>query len=160
MQKKNEQLIKLLDDLNSVLGDTSKSAEIFYLLKKQGENSKKQKEEVIKLERQILENQNNAKGYAIKFVDLVESLNEYGEISQKQWSQLIELEKRVFENQKDTKNTLLNLIEVSKTLKIKLPESFDVKIKNSLRGCRIFLKKYLSLLLSPSLKQSKNSFRK
>jgi len=131
MNKKNEDVTKLLDEINKVLGDTSKSAEIFYLLKKQGSISTKQKEEIIKLERQIVESQHKATEYANKFIQLLHILKQQGEISGRQQTDLIELGKKVIENHKATKEILLSLADIAKTLKVILPKSFDVIVKNA-----------------------------
>lgn len=131
MKKKNEDVAKLLDEINRVLGDTSKSAEIFYLLKKQGLTSTKQKEEIIKLERQIVESQRKSTEYASKFIQLLHILKQQGEISGRQQTGLIELGKKVIENHKATKEILLSLAGIAKTLKVILPKSFDVVVKNT-----------------------------
>lgn len=128
--KKNERIEKLLSEIDKALGDTGKSAEIFYLLKKQGSISTKQKEEIIKLEHQIVESQRKATEYANKFIQLLHILKQQGEISGRQQTDLVELGKKVIENHKATKEILLSLADIAKTLKIILPKSFDVVVKN------------------------------
>lgn len=128
--KKNEDVTKLLDEINKVLGDTSKSAEIFYLLKKQGSVSTKQKEEIIKLERQLVENQHQAKQYSEKFIQLLHILRQQGEISGHQQSYLLELGKKVNDNHKATREILVGIADIARTLKVTLPKTFDVSVKN------------------------------
>lgn len=130
MKKKNEDVTKLLDEINKVLGDTSKSAEIFYLLKKQGSVSTKQKEEIIKLERQLVENQHQAKQYSQKFIQLLHILRQQGEISGRRQTDLLELGKKVNDNHKATREILVGIADIARTLKVALPKTFDVLVKN------------------------------
>jgi len=131
MKKKNEKAASLIGEIDKALGDKSKSSEMFYLLKKQGEISTKQKEEIIKLGKDLLENQRILKSYLNKYVDALSFLKQRGDVSQLQQADLIELEKRVLESHKGTKEILVKLIDTTKTLKVVLPKSFDVKVLNS-----------------------------
>ena len=131
MKKKNEKLNKLLDDLNSVLGDTNKSAEILYLLKKQGAVSEKQQQELIGLGKRVVENQQIAKAYAEKYIEWLSILKQQGELSQVQLNDLVDLEEELLGKQNDIEQNLLKLTAIAKTLKIELPKTFDVTIKNT-----------------------------
>lgn len=131
MKKKNEKLNKLLDDLNSVLGDTNKSAEILYLLKKQGAVSEKQQQELIGLGKRVVENQQIAKAYAEKYIEWLSILKQQGELSQVQQNDLVDLEEELLGKQNDIEQNLLKLTAIAKTLKIELPKTFDVTIKNT-----------------------------
>lgn len=131
MKKKNEDVTKLLDDLNSVLGDTNKSAEIFYLFKKQVVVSEKQHQELIGLRKRVVENQQIAKAYAEKYIEWLSILKQQGELSQVQQNDLVDLEEELLGKQNDIEQNLLKLIAIAKTLKIELPKTFDVTIKNT-----------------------------
>lgn len=131
MKKKNEKAAQLVDEINKALGDKSKTSEIFYLLKKQGEISTKQKGEIITLGKDLLENQRILKSYLNKYVDALSFLKQRGDVSQLQQADLIELEKRVIESHRATKEILVKLVDVTKTLKVVLPKTFDVKVINS-----------------------------
>lgn len=130
MKKKNEDVSKLLDEINKVLGDTSKSAEIFYLLKKQGAVSGEQGKEIVELGKQIVKNQQAAKAYADKYIELLSLLKQQGELSQIQQNDLFDLEEELLDKQNDIEQNLLKLTEIAKTLKIELPKTFEVLIKN------------------------------
>ena len=131
MKKKNEKFNKLLDDLNSVLGDTNKSAEIFYLLKKQGAVSEKQQQELIGLGKRVVENQQIIKAYAEKYIEWLSILKQQGELSKVQQNELVDLEEELLGKQNDIEQNLLKLTAIAKTLKIELPKTFDVTIKNT-----------------------------
>lgn len=131
MKKKNEKAAGLVDEINKALGDKSKSSEIFYLLKKQGEISTKQKDEIIKLGKDLLESQRTLKGYLNKYIDVLSFLKQRGDVSHLQQADIIELEKRMLESHKAAKEILIKLVDTAKTLKIVLPKSFDVKVLNS-----------------------------
>lgn len=131
MKKKNEKAAHLVEEINKALGDKSKSSEIFYLLKKQGEISTKQKDEIIKFGKDLLENQRILKSYLNKYVEAFSFLKQRGDVSQLQQADLIELEKRVLESHKITKESLVKLVDTAKTLKVVLPKTFDVKVINS-----------------------------
>lgn len=131
MKKKNEKASQLVDEINKALGDKSKTSEIFYLLKKQGEISSRQKDEIIKLGKDLLENQRILKTYLNKYVDAFYFIKEGGDVSQLQQADIIELEKRILESHKATKEILSKLVDVAKSLKVILPKTFDVKVINS-----------------------------
>lgn len=131
MKKKNEKAAQLVDEINKALGDKSKTSEIFYLLKKQGEISTKQKGEIITLGKDLLENQRILKSYLNKYVDALSFLKQRGDVSQLQQADFIELEKRVLESHRATKEILVKLVDATKTLKVVLPKTFDVKVINS-----------------------------
>lgn len=130
MKKRNENVEKLVDEISKAVGDTSKSSEIFYLLKKQGDVSTRQRGEIIALDKQMLENHRILKDYASKCRDLFFSIKQQGEISQLQQGDLIELGKRVIENYKTSREILVKLFDLAKTLKVVLPKTFDVTVKN------------------------------
>ncbi len=131
MKKKNEKAAYLVEEINKALGDKSKSSEIFYLLKKQGEISTKQKDEIIKLGKDLLENQRILKSYLNKYVEAFSFLKQRGDVSQLQQADIIELEKRALESHKATKESIVKLVDTAKTLKVVLPKTFDVKVINS-----------------------------
>lgn len=74
MEKGNEKITRLLNEISRTLGDSNKSAELFYLLKRQGEITHQHQSDIASLQKQMLEYQRVTKEGLLRLIEIARAL--------------------------------------------------------------------------------------